>query len=540
MRPKPPGDVLEAGDGAARLVGPRGHGERGGGEYDRAVGLEERGGKELGDVDGRGLEVGVVADVADGANPLLRKCADPAGGAALDPEDGVGVLRFEQELEVGCDVGGALAQAGRLVDVLQAVELALEEAEGVERSGVGVAALFQELGALVEGHAAEAGVGADVGGRVECGDGVRGGVCGCLERSYGSAAKKRRARSRRVAVALSMAGVEACLARSMVSTSRASSSKRCVLRLMPKKLLAMSSSSCASSKMTAPAAGRTPASGAAPACSLIAMSAKKRWWLTMTISRLKRLAAHGGDEAVLPVGTGLAEACLAARVQLGPERGVLRQRVDLRAVAGRGGLLPGGDGVELADLVEARQQRRIAQRIELVPAQVVAAALHIADLERAEDRFEEGNVLEEELLLQVFGSGRDDDALLAIAGQAQRGQQVGERLAGSRACLHDQMALVGEGLLDGAGHLVLALAMLELQAGAREQARGREEVVERRELALGDVLARDRKGLLVLGLIVARGDRNVCCARDFSRRRHSALLHTISSSFGSPACSAMP
>ena len=124
---EPPGDVLEAGDGAARLVGSRGHGERGGGEYDRAVGLEERGGEELGDVDGRGLEVGVVADVADGANPLLRKRADSAGGAALDPEDGVGVLRFEQELQMGGDVGGALAQAGRLVDVLQAVELALQE-----------------------------------------------------------------------------------------------------------------------------------------------------------------------------------------------------------------------------------------------------------------------------------------------------------------------------------------------------------------------------------------------------------------------------
>jgi len=67
---------------------------------------------------------------------------------------------------------------------------------------------------------------------------------------------------------------------------------------------------------------------------------------------LQRFAAHGGDEAVLPVGAGLAEAGLAARVQPGPERGVLRQRVDLRAVAGCGGLLPGGDGVELADLVE--------------------------------------------------------------------------------------------------------------------------------------------------------------------------------------------
>jgi len=37
---EPPGDVLEAGDGAARLVGSRGHGERGGGEHDRVVGLE--------------------------------------------------------------------------------------------------------------------------------------------------------------------------------------------------------------------------------------------------------------------------------------------------------------------------------------------------------------------------------------------------------------------------------------------------------------------------------------------------------------------
>jgi hypothetical protein len=169
---------------AARLVGSRGYGERGGGEDDRAVGLEERGGKELRDVDGRGLQVGVVAHVAGAARPLLRKRADSSGGAALDPEDGVGVLRLEQELQMGGDVGGALAQAWGLVDVLQAVELALEEAEGVERAGIGVAATFQELGAVVEGHAAKAGVGAGVGRRVECGDGVRGGPR-CVEGQRG-------------------------------------------------------------------------------------------------------------------------------------------------------------------------------------------------------------------------------------------------------------------------------------------------------------------------------------------------------------------
>jgi len=159
-----------------------------------------------------------------------------------------------------------------------------------------------------------------------------------------------------------------------------------------------------------------------------------------------------------------------------------------------------------------------------VPAQVVAAALHVTDIERAEDRFQEGNVLEEELLLQIFRACRDDDALLAFAGQAQGRQQIGERLAGPGACLDDQVAFVGEGLLDGAGHLVLALAMLELKAGAREQPRGREEVVERWELALGNVLARCGKVPLVLGLIVARTGRIVCCTRDFFWRRHRTLL----------------
>ena len=35
--------------------------------------------------------------------------ADSGGGAALDPEDGVGVVGFEEELEVVLDVGGTFA-----------------------------------------------------------------------------------------------------------------------------------------------------------------------------------------------------------------------------------------------------------------------------------------------------------------------------------------------------------------------------------------------------------------------------------------------
>ncbi len=98
-------------------------------------------------------------------------------------------------------------------------------------------------------------------------------------------------------------------------------------------------------------------------------------------------------------------------------------------------------------------------------------------------RFEEGDVLEVELLLQVLGAGGDDDALAAFAGEAQGGQQVGEGLAGAGAGFDDEVALVVERGLDGFGHLVLAFADFEGEGGFREDAVGREEVVQRGQLA---------------------------------------------------------
>ena len=112
--------------------------ERGAGEDDGVVGVEERGGEEFGDVDGGGLQVRVEGRVGCSAGEV----ANSAGGAALDPEDGVAVGRFEQEGKVGADVGGAVAQAGGLFDVLEAFEFAFKTGEGVEDAGVVVAALF--------------------------------------------------------------------------------------------------------------------------------------------------------------------------------------------------------------------------------------------------------------------------------------------------------------------------------------------------------------------------------------------------------------
>src|SRR5579871_4372551 len=91
--------------------------------------------------------------------------ADASGGSALDPEDCVAVAGFEKKGEVGADVGGAFAEARGLFDVFDALKFAFETGEGVEGSGVVVAALFEELFAEVEGHAAYAtsGVGGEGG-----------------------------------------------------------------------------------------------------------------------------------------------------------------------------------------------------------------------------------------------------------------------------------------------------------------------------------------------------------------------------------------
>ncbi len=74
--------------------------------------------------------------------------------------------------------------------------------------------------------------------------------------------------------------------------------------------------------------------------------------------------------------------------------------------------------------------------------------------------------LEEELLLEVFGAGGDDDALLVLAGAAEGWEEIGEGFAGAGAGFDDEVAVVGEGLLDLFGHEVLAGAVLEGEGGS--------------------------------------------------------------------------
>lgn len=104
-------------EAAADVVKASGDRERGGGEDDGVVVVEERCGEELGDVDGSSLQVRVEGCVCRSTGQV----ANSSGDATLDPEDGVAVGRFEEEDEVGADVSGAFAQAGGLFHVLQMV-----------------------------------------------------------------------------------------------------------------------------------------------------------------------------------------------------------------------------------------------------------------------------------------------------------------------------------------------------------------------------------------------------------------------------------
>jgi len=157
-----------------------------------------------------------------------------------------------------------------------------------------------------------------------------------------------------------------------------------------------------------------------------------------------------------------------------PESAGLGQVVELGAIAGFGLFLPLGDLAVLVDLLKPGENGLILQGDQLVAAEVVGAALHIADAQVAEQGFEEGNIAEEELVLERLGAGRDDDALAGAQGR----KQVGERFAGAGAGLDDQVAMLAEGALHGLGHLQLARPVLIRQGRAGQDAAGREELVQ--------------------------------------------------------------
>ena len=117
--------------------------------------------------------------------------------------------------------------------------------------------------------------------------------------------------------------------------------------------------------------------------------------------------------------------------------------------------------------------------LELVGAQVVAPPLDqgvrgAAAEQRRERLGQPGHVAVDDLGLQGQRRGRDDGRRAGVHGVLHRGHEVGQRLAGARAGLHEQVPLAVDGVGDGVRHLDLPRSL-----GAADPAdRGVEELVE--------------------------------------------------------------
>ncbi len=107
-------------------------------------------------------------------------------------------------------------------------------------------------------------------------------------------------------------------------------------------------------------------------------------------------------------------------------------------------------------------------------AKIVGAALHIADAQVAEERFEKGDITKIELILEGLGACGDDDALAGTQG----GKQIREGLAGAGAGLDNKVPPLGECAFYGLGHFELAGAVLVRKRRARQDAARREKLVE--------------------------------------------------------------
>ena len=121
------------------------------------------------------------------------------------------------------------------------------------------------------------------------------------------------------------------------------------------------------------------------------------------------------------------------------------------------------------DLLQPAQHRLISEVVELLAAQIIVAAFHVADVQltfgiRKQRLLEKGNVFVEELLLEIFGAGRNYHSLA----RADHRQQICQRLARARAGFNNQVTFFFESLFHGLRHLQLSAAEFVGRMGARK------------------------------------------------------------------------
>ena len=247
------------------------------------------------------------------------------------------------------------------------------------------------------------------------------------------------------------------------STSRHRSSTRCDETCTPKYWVATSSSRCASSRITRVVRRGSPRRSSP---SFTARSAQSRWWFTTTMSassarwrmRVTQQGSKSGQD--WPMQFSLAGGDLA------PEVDAVGQVLDLargrrcRCAApsprrrGRAGSRRGGGSCP-----PGRTSGSAAGRGSS-PRPFITRDVEVA----AERPGQERDVLVDELLLQVLGAGGDHHA----PAQLDRGQQVGEGLAGAGARLGQQHAAVRQDVAHGLRQLLLGRTLLVSREGAGE------------------------------------------------------------------------
>src|SRR5258708_31911258 len=89
-----------------------------------------------------------------------------------------------------------------------------------------------------------------------------------------------------------------------------------------------------------------------------------------------RPQAYASEKTRFKVRTLLAQTSIRTRVDVAPERQVLRQGRKLCAVAGFSFADPARDFVKLIDLFQAGQHRRTLGALDAMQTRVVVAALH--------------------------------------------------------------------------------------------------------------------------------------------------------------------
>ena len=152
------------------------------------------------------------------------------------------------------------------------------------------------------------------------------------------------------------------------------------------------------------------------------------------------------------VGTLLAEAVVGCRGHERPYGSVFRYPREFGDIAMTG--LAGPAAHLLEHIGNHRYRGAVVEpgAVHAVDAEIVGTSLEKGCLHTSSGEFPDARkIATEKLVLEVFRSGRDHD----LAFRQQRGEQVGESLAGAGPCLADQNPALLECPQDGLCHLLL-------------------------------------------------------------------------------------